>query len=74
MWNDVECVKRHFINPILYLFSLEDMEQGNLNIINTIPYSDLEQLPKWELEKCIANKDALEYGHALESLIGVKPQ
>lgn len=59
-----------FLNPVFYLFNLEDMEQGKLNITNTIPYSDLEQLPKDHLERRIANKDTLEYGHTLESLIG----
>lgn len=58
-----------FINPVLYLFNLDDMENGKLNISNTIPYSDLEQLPKEQLGERIANKDTIEYGHTLESQI-----
>lgn len=58
-----------FINPVLYLFDLTDRENGRLNITNTIPYSDLAQLPKDQIEERIANNDAIEYGHSLESQI-----
>ncbi len=58
-----------FINPILYLFDLSSMEKGKLNVTNTIPYSDLEQLPKDVLEERIKNNDTIEYGHTLESQI-----
>lgn len=58
------------VNPILYLFDLEKIEQGKLIVTNTIPYSDIDQLPKDQLEKRILNKETLEYGHSLETLIG----
>lgn len=59
-----------FINPVLYLFDMDDFDNGVLTVKNKIPYSDIEQLPKEELEKRIANNDVLEYGHTLETLIG----
>ncbi len=59
-----------FINPILYLFDMDDFDNGILTVANTIPYSDVEQLPKDDLEKRIANNDVLEYGHTLDTLIG----
>lgn len=59
-----------FLNPLLFLFDLKDMEKGKLNITNTIPYSDIEQLSKDDLEERIKNNDTLEYGHTLETQIG----
>ncbi|OLQ95695.1 SAM-dependent methyltransferase [Vibrio ponticus] len=59
-----------FVNPLLYLFDLKGMEKGELKITNTIPYSDIEQLSKAELEERISNNDTLEYGHSLETQIG----
>lgn len=58
-----------FLNPLLFLFDLNDMEKGRLNITNTIPYSDLDQLPKEVLEERIKNYNPIEYGHSLESQI-----
>lgn len=59
-----------FVNPVAYLFDLEEMEKGNLVVRYTIPYADTTQLPKDRLEKRIAKKDTLEFGHTLEDLIG----
>ncbi|BDD04243.1 class I SAM-dependent methyltransferase [Aureibacter tunicatorum] len=59
-----------FVNPILYLFDMDAIEQGELKVTNTIPYSDVEQLPKDQLKKRIENNDTLEYGHSLDTLIG----
>ncbi len=59
-----------FINPLLYLLEMEDFDNGILTVANTIPYSDLEQLPKEQLEKRIEDKEVLEYGHTLDTLIG----
>lgn len=58
-----------FLNPLLFLFDLDDMEKGELNITNTIPYSDLDQLPKETLDKLIKNNNPIEYGHSLETQI-----
>ncbi len=59
-----------FVNPILYLFDMDDFDSGKLTITNKIPYSDIEHLPKEQLQKRIDNGDVLEFGHTLETLIG----
>jgi SAM-dependent methyltransferase len=60
-----------FCNPILYIFNLSKWDQtGELEVRYKIPYSDLEQLPKEELEKRIADKETMEWGHSLDEQIG----
>ncbi|CEH34354.1 class I SAM-dependent methyltransferase [Romboutsia lituseburensis] len=60
-----------FSNPISYIFDLYEWEKNNKLIVrNSIPYSDIEQLPKDQLEERIQTKDTLEFGHSLQSQIG----
>lgn len=60
-----------FANPIVYIFDLYEWEKKeSLVVRNSIPYSDLEQLPKNQLEERIQSHDTLEFGHSLESQIG----
>ncbi len=57
-------------NPILYLIDMELEEKGILQIVRSLPYSDLEQLEKDKLQKLIDNNEPVEFGHTLEQLIG----
>jgi SAM-dependent methyltransferase len=60
-----------FGNPLIYIFDMNEWDKnGNLIISHKIPYSDLEQLPKDQLEERIANKETLEFGHSLQDQIG----
>lgn len=60
-----------FGNPVSYIFDLYEWEKNNKLIVkNSIPYSDIEQLPKEQLEERIQTKDTLEFGHSLQSQIG----
>jgi len=59
-----------FTNPLRYLFDLERMEQGELEVRNAIPYSDVAHLPPAILQKMIDAGEALEFGHSLEDQIG----
>lgn len=60
-----------FCNPLLYIFDLDLWDEtGKLDVRYKIPYSDLGQLPKAVLEKRIADKEALEWGHSLSDQIG----
>jgi hypothetical protein len=45
-------------------------KNNKLILKNSIPYSDIEQLPKNQLKERIQNKDTLEFGHSLQSQIG----
>ena len=60
-----------FANPILYIFDLDEWDRNqNLAVRYRIPYSDIAQLPAEVLEKRIAAKEALEFGHSLDDLVG----
>ncbi|UZP02595.1 class I SAM-dependent methyltransferase [Clostridium botulinum] len=60
-----------FGNPIIYIFDLYKWEnEKKLEVAYSIPYSDLEQLPKEQLEERINNNYTIEFGHTLESQIG----
>lgn len=57
------------INPINYLCDPVDEAEGELNVVNKIPYAeaDLDE----EIRNQLWDSDhALEYGHTLETLIG----
>jgi hypothetical protein len=59
------------MNPALYVFDLEQMERdGTLVARYKIPYADHVQLSKAELERRIAAKIPLEFGHTLADQIG----
>lgn len=58
-----------FCNPLLYIFDIDAWDRGELVLAHTIPYSDIEQLPDDVLRQRIAEKDTLEFGHSMESLI-----
>ena len=60
-----------FVNPIMYIFDLYEWEKHNeLVVKNSIPYSDIQQLPPEQLEERLDNKETLEFGHSLTSQIG----
>lgn len=60
-----------FVNPLLYIFDLEEYDtKGNITVRYRIPYSDVAQLPPELLASRVAAKEALEFGHSLDDLIG----
>jgi SAM-dependent methyltransferase len=60
-----------FCNPGAYIFDLHAWGTPSaLQVKYSIPYSDLGQLPPEELAERIEGKQALEYGHSLDSQIG----
>jgi hypothetical protein len=59
------------VNPLLYIFDLEAWDEAGVRELKyRIPYSDLDQLPRDVLEKRLAAKEALEWGHSLADLLG----
>lgn len=58
-----------FCNPLLYIFDIDAWTRGELVLAHTIPYSDVEQLPGEVLRQRIADRDTLDFGHSMESLI-----
>jgi len=54
------------VNPLIYIFDQELYEKGCLKVVNSIPYSDLENKSK---ERIIQGGQPLEFGHTLEDQI-----
>ncbi len=60
-----------FCNPVLFIFDYSEWEKSQELLLKyKIPYADIEQLPKEELEKRIKDEDPLEFGHSLDDQIG----
>lgn len=60
-----------FANPVLYIFDLNLWDKTQeMKVKYKIPYSDLDSLPKAELEERLAQNEPLEWGHSLSELIG----
>ncbi len=78
VWNEAFRVLRKggemlagFHNPFIYIFDrIKDEEEGKLEVRFSLPYSDLEDLPKEQLQKYIKENEPLEFGHTLEQQIG----
>jgi SAM-dependent methyltransferase len=58
-----------FANPLYYMFGTHADEQGTLQVKYAIPYSDLKDMDKADLDICIEEGTPLEYGHTLTDLI-----
>lgn len=60
-----------FMNPAMYLFSYDALDgKAPLTVKYKLPYSDIEHLPKEELEKLIAEGAPLEHSHTLTDQLG----
>jgi SAM-dependent methyltransferase len=58
-----------FANPIYYMFGTHADEQETLQVRYAIPYSDLKDMEREELDICIEEGIPLEFGHSLTDLI-----
>lgn len=58
-----------FDNPLLHIFDYEEYEKGILKVSYSIPYSDIESLPKDKLKRQLEAREPLEFGHTLEDQI-----
>lgn len=59
-----------FVNPVCYIFDDDLVEQGQLEVTHSLPYSDLTSLTDDKRQKLIDNDDPLVFGHLLEDQIG----
>ena len=60
-----------FLNPMIYMFDrLKDENEGILEVRYSLPFSDIKDLPKEELDEFIKDGEPLEYSHTLEQQIG----
>ena len=60
-----------FCNPLLYIFDYNEWYNDQKLVVRySIPYSDIDQLPKEELDTKIEKNEILEFGHSLDDQIG----
>jgi SAM-dependent methyltransferase len=58
-------------NPVLFIFDLNLWDKTKeMKVRYRIPYSDLESLPKDELDERLKQGEPIEWGHSLQDLIG----
>ena len=59
-----------FMNPVHYIFDLNKADEGILEVVHSIPYSDLTSVPKEDLDELIEKGLPVEFGHSLTDLLG----
>ena len=76
VWKESFRVLRHgghllagMANPVYYMFGTHADEQDALKVKYAIPYSDLNNMEKGELDICIEEGIPLEFGHSLTDLL-----
>lgn len=58
------------VNPLIYLFDYKKYDEGIFQVSNKLPFNSLDELNEEEKINFINNKEAIEYSHTLENLIG----
>ena len=59
-----------FINPVIYIFDFNMVDQGSLKVKYPLPYSDLSSLTEIERQQYIDSGTPLEFSHSLTDQIG----
>ncbi len=57
-------------NPFVYIFNGADWDQDRFTVSNRLPFCSLDELSAEEAAAMLEQKEAIEYSHTLESLIG----
>jgi SAM-dependent methyltransferase len=78
VWREAFRVLRHggvllagFLNPAMYLFSYDAFDgKEPLTVVNKLPYTDANDLPKPLLEKLMGEGMPLEHSHTLTDQLG----
>jgi SAM-dependent methyltransferase len=77
VWREAFRVLRHggvllagIANPLIYMFDMEKLDRGELEVRWSIPYSDLESLTEAQLKEYEEKGYPLEWSHTLEDQIG----
>ncbi len=77
VWREVARVLRRggvlmtgSMNSVHYIFDLQKLDQGILEVAHSIPYSDLACLSKSDLDAHLQKGWPMEFGHSLTDLLG----
>ncbi len=57
-------------NPVLYLFDDAKMQNGELEVVYSIPYADETDLPADQKQAFEASGEPFAFGHSLDDLVG----
>lgn len=58
------------VNPLVYLFNYKKYDEGMFEVANKLPFNSLDELNNEEKIEFLYKKQAIEYSHTLEDLIG----
>lgn len=58
------------MNPSVYIFDYQQLQQGHFQVRYRLPYSDLRDLDPVVREQLQAQSEAMEFGHTLEDQLG----
>jgi len=58
------------MNPVHYIFDLFKADEGILEVVHSIPYSDLTSLSEDDRDEWLKKGLPLEFGHSLTDLLG----
>jgi SAM-dependent methyltransferase len=77
VWREAFRVLRHggvllagVANPLMYMFDMEKLDRGELEVRWSIPYSDLESLTETQFKEYEEKGFPLEWSHTLQDQIG----
>jgi SAM-dependent methyltransferase len=57
-------------NPVMYIFDMEKLDQGQMVVKHPLPYSDVQNMDPIALQKWITDQNTLEWSHTLDEQIG----
>ena len=58
------------VNPLIYLFDNKKYDKGLFEVVNKLPFNSLDELNEKDKVEFINNKEAIEFSHTLQDLIG----
>jgi len=59
-----------FNNPLIYIFDLDKIDQGSLEVAHSLPYADVKDMPPEKLQQMEAEGWPYEWSHSLDEQIG----
>ena len=59
-----------FLNPVIYVFDMEEADRGALVVRHALPYEDARDLPPAQRARLEAEREPFEFSHTLTEQIG----
>ncbi len=58
------------VNPHIYAFDGSTYDDGIFTVVNKLPFNSLDELNEEESKEFLVSKNAIEYSHTMQTLIG----